>query len=116
MKRQVYRPGIRNAAFSLFKAMADPVRLRLLSLLATGEICVCHLHEALQLPQPTVSRHLAYLRKRGLVVGRKEGLWVHYRLAEPESELHRKLLDCLACCRNVEPFANDQERLVGRCC
>jgi ArsR family transcriptional regulator, arsenate/arsenite/antimonite-responsive transcriptional repressor len=59
----------------LLKAFADPVRLRLINLLAgRDEVCVCHLHEALELPQPTVSRHLAYLRKTGLVVGRKEGL------------------------------------------
>ena len=72
-----------NASARLLKAFADPVRLRLLNLLAGREVCVCHLHEALGLPQPTVSRHLAYLRKAGLVVGRKDGLWVHYRLAEP---------------------------------
>ncbi len=75
----------------LLKAFADPVRLRLLNLLSgdRDEICVCHLHEALGLPQPTVSRHLAYLRKHGLVAGRKEGLWVHYRLAKPKAGLHR---------------------------
>ena len=58
----------------LLKAFADPVRLRLLNLLSGDreEVCVCHLHEALGMPQPTVSRHLAYLRKHGLVVGRKE--------------------------------------------
>ena len=68
----------------LLKAFADPVRLRLLNLLSgeREEVCVCHLHEALGLSQPTVSRHLAYLRRHGLVVGRKEGLWVHYRLAK----------------------------------
>ena len=66
----------------LLKAFSDPVRLRLVNLLAGREVCVCHLHEALGLPQPTVSRHLAYLRKAGIVSGRKDGLWVHYRLAE----------------------------------
>ena len=50
-----------DASVELFKAFADPVRLRLLNLLAEGEVCVCHLHEALDLPQSTVSRHLAYL-------------------------------------------------------
>jgi ArsR family transcriptional regulator, arsenate/arsenite/antimonite-responsive transcriptional repressor len=65
-----------DISIELFKAFADPVRLRLLNLLAAGEVCVCHLHEALELPQSTVSRHLAYLRKRGLVVARREGLWV----------------------------------------
>ena len=84
-----------EASVELFKAFADPVRLRLLNLLAEGEVCVCHLHEALDLPQSTVSRHLAYLRKRGLVVGRKEGLWVHYRLARPAGALHRHLIGSL---------------------
>ena len=75
--------GALDESVELFKAVADPVRLRLLNLLSGSEVCVCHLYEALDLPQSTVSRHLAYLRKRGLVVGRKEGLWVHYRLARP---------------------------------
>ncbi len=65
----------------LFKALADRTRLRILCLLQAGEICVCDIHGSLGLPQPTVSRHLAYLRRAGLVSGRKEGLWVHYRLA-----------------------------------
>src|ERR1700712_2974504 len=82
-----------DSATRLLKAFADPVRLRLLNLLSEGrEVCVCHLHEALGLPQPTVSRHLAYLRKAGLVAGRKDGLWVHYRLARPAGPLHRALL------------------------
>jgi ArsR family transcriptional regulator, arsenate/arsenite/antimonite-responsive transcriptional repressor len=66
---------------TLFKALADPTRLRILALLQAGEICVCDIHGSLDVPQPTVSRHLAYLRKSGLVVGRKDGLWVHYRIA-----------------------------------
>jgi ArsR family transcriptional regulator, arsenate/arsenite/antimonite-responsive transcriptional repressor len=71
----------------LLKALADPVRLRILNLLADrDEVCVCHLHAALELPQPTVSRHLAYLRKHKIVATRKEGLWVYYRLAKPASD------------------------------
>jgi len=100
-----------------FKAFADPVRLRLLNLLADGEVCVCHLHEALELPQSTVSRHLAYLRKRNLVVGRKEGLWVHYRLAKPAGELHRKLVGCLGACRGESDLLKqDRQRLERRAC
>lgn len=102
------------ASTELLKAFSDPVRLRLLNLLSHGrEVCVCHLFEALDLPQPTVSRHLAYLRKRGVVVGRKEGLWVHYRLAKTTSELHRRLIDCVPF---VDParMKSDRERL-GRC-
>jgi ArsR family transcriptional regulator len=67
----------------LFKALADDTRLRILALLAAGEVCVCNIHGALDLPQPTVSRHLAYLRKSGLVSARRDGLWMHYRLALP---------------------------------
>lgn len=105
-----------NEAIELLKAVADPVRLRLLNLIAVGEVCVCHLHEALELPQSTVSRHLAYLRKRGWVVGRKEGLWVHYRLAKPVGELHRKLIDCVGCCCGSELLKRDRERLEHRTC
>lgn len=100
-----------------FKAFADPVRLRLLSLLSAGEVCVCHLHEALELPQSTVSRHLAYLRKRGLVVGRKEGLWVHYRLAKPAGEPHRLLVGSLAAClAGSDALKLDRQRLERRTC
>ncbi|MBZ5560376.1 MAG: metalloregulator ArsR/SmtB family transcription factor [Acidobacteriia bacterium] len=66
---------------TLFKALADGTRLRILGLLLTGEVCVCDIHESLKIPQPKASRHLAYLRKSGLVETRREGLWVHYRLA-----------------------------------
>ena len=64
----------------VLKALADPIRLRILSLLGPGEICVCHIHTALAVPQPTASRHLATLKKAGLVEDRKVGLWKHYRL------------------------------------
>jgi ArsR family transcriptional regulator len=65
----------------LFKALADATRLRILGLLLTGEVCVCHIHESLKIPQPKASRHLAYLRRAGLVEARRDGLWVHYRMA-----------------------------------
>jgi ArsR family transcriptional regulator, arsenate/arsenite/antimonite-responsive transcriptional repressor len=66
---------------TVFKALADATRLRILGLLLTGEVCVCHIHQSLKIPQPKASRHLAYLRRSGLVETRREGLWVHYRLA-----------------------------------
>jgi ArsR family transcriptional regulator len=66
----------------LFQALADATRLRILGLLLTGEVCVCNLHETLKIPQSKASRHLAYLRRSGLVATRREGLWIHYRLAE----------------------------------
>jgi len=69
------------------KALADPLRLRILALLdEQHEVCVCHIHTALGVPQPTASRHLAHLKRAGLVEDRREGLWVHYRparLADP---------------------------------
>ena len=68
------------ALHAVLKALADPTRLRILALLASGEICVCHIHTALDVPQPTASRHLAYLKKSALVEDRKVGLWKHYRL------------------------------------
>jgi len=66
----------------LFQALGDVTRLRILGLLLTGEVCVCHIHESLKVSQPKASRHLAYLRRAGLVDTRREGLWVHYRLAD----------------------------------
>ena len=119
-KSRTTTPGLDESTRTL-AAFADPVRLRLLSLLSGEheEVCVCHLHGALELPQPTVSRHLAYLRKHGLVAGRKEGLWVHYRLAKSRSGLHRILLGCLGnCLGDPEVFAQDRLRLEGLlgCC
>ena len=70
-----------EALTSVYAALADPTRLRILSLLGEGEICVCHIHASLDVPQPTASRHLAYLRKAGLVESRRDGIWMHYRLA-----------------------------------
>ena len=66
---------------SLFKALADKTRLRILALLGKNEVCVCHIHDSLGVPQPTVSRHLAYLRRAGLVDARRDGVWMHYRVA-----------------------------------
>ena len=65
---------------TLFKALADKTRLRILALIGNNEVCVCHIHDSLALPQPTVSRHLAYLRRAGLVDARRDGVWMHYRV------------------------------------
>lgn len=75
-------PADPDVLASVFKAASEPIRLRILALLARGERCVCHLHAALDAPQPTVSRHLAVLRHAGLVRARREGVWVHYALTE----------------------------------
>ena len=66
---------------NVFKALADKTRLRILALLGNNEVCVCHIHDSLRLPQPTVSRHLAYLRKVGLVAARRDGVWMHYQVS-----------------------------------
>jgi ArsR family transcriptional regulator len=66
---------------TVYAALADPTRLRILSLLKDGEVCVCHIHASLGVPQPTASRHLAYLRRAGLVAARRDGIWMHYSLA-----------------------------------
>src|SRR3954452_12274992 len=71
-----------QAVEQVCKALADVTRLRILGLLLAGEVCVCDIHETLKIPQPKASRHLAYLRRAGLVDTRREGLWIHYRLAE----------------------------------
>ena len=67
---------------TVFQALADATRLRILGLLLTGEVCVCDIHESLKIPQPKASRHLAYLRRTGLVDTRRDGLWIHYRLGK----------------------------------
>ena len=82
----------------LFKAMADQTRLRILALLAGGEVCVCDIHETLGIPQPRASRHLAYLRRTGLVLDRKDGLWVYYRLADPDDPVLQTLLSAVVHC------------------
>lgn len=101
------------------KALADPTRLRILGLVAGGEVCVCHLHEALGIPQSTASRHLAYLRRAGLVDGRRQGLWVYYRLAKlPDDILHTLVGAVTHCVGHADTVARDRKRLerATGCC
>ena len=101
------------------KALADPTRLRILGLVAGGEVCVCHLHEALGIPQPTASRHLAYLRRAGLVDGRRQGLWVYYRLAKLPDRMLQTLVETVThCAGHVDTVARDRKRLerTTGCC
>ena len=99
----------------MFRAFSDRTRLRLLNMLRSGETCVCDLVGVLDVPQPKVSRHLAYLRRTGLVVARKEGLWMHYRLALAATEFHKSLLNCLSCCFGAVPeLAEDAAALAKR--
>ena len=101
------------------RALADPTRLRILALLTGGEVCVCHIHEALGIPQPTASRHLAYLRKSGLVEARREGLWVHYGLAKMRDAVLGTLVDTVThCIGHADTIARDRKRLerATGCC
>lgn len=97
----------------LFKALGDDTRLRIVALLSHGELCVCHLQEALRLTQPTASRHMAVLRSAGVVEARREGSWVYYRLANQENDARKRQLRAV-----VREFARkntlreDVERLL----
>jgi ArsR family transcriptional regulator len=102
-----------------FKALADTTRLRILGLLLTGEVCVCHIHESLKIPQPKASRHLAYLRKAGLVEARREGLWMHYRLADLPDPVQRAIADTVRhALMHLDTVTRDAERLHKKtgCC
>jgi len=106
---------VKNRVDVMFRAFSDSTRLRILNLLKPGELCVCELVRVLDLPQPKVSRHLAYLRKAGLVSGRKDGLWMYYTLAPAQNTFHQKLMECLSCCfQDVPALANDAKRLGRR--
>lgn len=104
-----------EAPSALFRAFADPTRLRILNLLhAEKEICVCDLCEVLDVIQPKVSRHLAALREAGLVDVRSEGKWKFYALAQPTSALHRSLVRCVGACLGDFPeLENDRRRLAA---
>ena len=96
----------------MFRAFSDRTRLRILHLLRSGELCVCDLVDVLSVPQPKASRHLAYLRKAGIVLARKQGLWSYYSLAPARNKFHQKLLECLASCfHDVPELAKDAKRL-----
>lgn len=101
----------------LFRALADRTRLRLLNLMADGEVCVCFFVEALKTNQPKISRHLAYLRRAGVVKARREGKWVHYQRADPPdphaARIFREICKWLD--RDVE-MQRDRQRLVKVCC
>lgn len=100
-------------AAEVLRAFGEPTRLSLLALLTEGEVCVCDLVTALDLPQPTVSRHLSVLRDAGFVETRRVGTWMWYRLAPAGCAVHAKLLDCLPACKTELPELNKAAR---RCC
>ena len=100
---------------AVFKGFADPTRIRILSVLAAGELCVCDIVDILRLPQPAVSRHLAYLRRMGLVEATREWKFAHYRLASPEHTLHQNLLNCVRTCfRGIKSLERERVRAEAR--
>ena len=96
----------------LFRGFADPVRIRILNVLVAGELCVCDLVELLRLPQSTVSRHLRYLHRAGLVEVTRDWKYAHYRLAAAALPVHRTLLGCVRTCfRGITQL--DRERVAA---
>ena len=103
----------------LFKALADATRLRILRLLMAGEVCVCDIHDTLKIPQAKASRHLAYLRRAGLVTTRRDGLWVHYTLATSADPIIATIKDATThVLGHVDALKKDAERFEQRtgCC
>lgn len=99
----------------LFKGFADPTRIRILNLLVPGELCVCDLVELLGVPQSTISRHLRYLHRAGLVEVSRDWKFAHYRLAEPTHPVHRTLLGCVrGCFRGITQLDRERARAEAR--
>jgi ArsR family transcriptional regulator len=101
----------------LFAALADRTRLRLLNLMRQGEVCVCFFVEVVDAPQPTISRHLAYLRKAGIVDARRDGKWMHYSISGGLPPRERALLlESLELLKDDRQFQRDRDALSRACC
>jgi ArsR family transcriptional regulator len=101
----------------LFAALSDRTRLRLLNLLDGREVCVCYFVEILALSQPKISRHLAYLRRAGVVAARRQGKWMHYRIVVPSHIGAAKILrETLAILQEEKTMQADLTRLNRACC
>ena len=101
----------------LFKALADGTRLRLISLIGDTEVCVCFFVVILKISQPKISRHLAYLRRAGIVSARREGKWMHYSLDEPPDEHAARIFrEVRASLAEHPEFQRDREKLMQVCC
>ena len=99
---------------ALFRGFADQTRLRILNVLCAGELCVSDIVELVGLPQPAVSRHLAYLRRSGLVAVTRDWKLGRYRLAEPNDPVHRSLIECVRTCFTGIPKMDDERRAAER--
>lgn len=101
----------------LFKALADHTRLRLINLIGDDEVCVCFFVEVLKINQPKISRHLAYLRRAGVVSARRDGKWIHYRLVEPPDPHAANIFrEVRAALPNDPAMKSDRARLEKICC
>jgi ArsR family transcriptional regulator len=101
----------------LFRALADPTRLRLLNLIADREICVCYFVEILGISQPKISRHLAYLRRAGIAAARRQGRWMHYHLVTPQDAVASSILkETLKHLRERLDMQRDYGKLDSACC
>jgi len=109
--------GKETSTALLFKALADQTRLRLINLIGDDEVCVCFFVEVLKTNQPKISRHLAYLKRAGVVAARREGKWMHYRLVEPAdphaARIFREVRSWLG---NNSAMITDRVRLRKICC
>lgn len=104
-----------DAADALFKGFADPTRIRILNVLAAGELCVCDIVELLDVAQPAISRHLAYLRRTGLVTATRDGKYAHYQLAPARDDVHRSLMACVVgCFRGIPSLDAERAAAVRR--
>jgi ArsR family transcriptional regulator len=100
-----------------FRALADRTRLRLLNIIGNDEVCVCFFVEILKTHQPKISRHLAYLRRAGIVDARREGQWMHYRIVEPaDADAARVLKGVMTWLANDQEMQRDRQRLEKICC
>jgi ArsR family transcriptional regulator, arsenate/arsenite/antimonite-responsive transcriptional repressor len=100
-----------------FRALADRTRLRLLNLMGADEVCVCFFVEVLKTNQPKISRHLAYLRRAGIVGARRDGPWMHYRIVEPQDEDAARILrETISWMAHDREMQRDRDRLVKVCC
>jgi ArsR family transcriptional regulator len=109
-------PSPASGLAMFFAALADPTRLRLLNLMNGREVCVCYFVEILRQSQPKISRHLAYLRKAGLVDARREGKWMHYKIREQDTIAAPILAATLGKLRTDRAMQVDRAQLEKACC